>query len=110
MLKSLSGAASPMSARADDPLEELASQETFMDRVAVLRRLRPRPEIWFSYETWTYLLAMFFEGLLGEHHMLWSFEELVIGLRDVNKSLNDTITTDTIAVVRRPIGGKRRVE
>jgi hypothetical protein len=46
-----------------DPLQELAAQETFEDRVAKLRNLGPRSHVDFPFESWTVFLALFFEGV-----------------------------------------------
>jgi hypothetical protein len=74
-----------------DPLQELAAQETFKDRVAALRNLGPRSHVDFPLERLTVFLAMCFEGLLGNTYMPVSFGDLVIQLRAVNQSLYDTI-------------------
>ncbi|KNG47790.1 stomatin family protein [Stemphylium lycopersici] len=45
----------------DDPLQELAAQGTFEDRVAMLHNCGPRSQIDFPFERWTISLALFFE-------------------------------------------------
>lgn len=75
----------------DDPLEELAVQGTFKDRVAKLYNSGPRSQVDFPLETWIVLLALFFEGLLGDTCMPCSFGDLVIQLRAANESLYNPI-------------------
>jgi hypothetical protein len=75
----------------EDPLQEIAAQETFEDRVAKLRNLGPRSHVDFPFESWTVFLALFFEGLLGDSYMPTPFEDLVSKLRVANQSLYDTI-------------------
>jgi hypothetical protein len=74
----------------EDPLQELAAQGTFEDRVAMLHDLGPRSHIDFPFEGWTISLALFFEGLLGDTYMPFPFEDLVDRLRAVNRPLYDT--------------------
>ena len=75
----------------EDPLQELAAQETFEDRVAMLHNLGPRSHIDFPFKAWTISLALFFEGLLGDTYMPFRFKDLVDRLRAINRPLYDTV-------------------
>jgi hypothetical protein len=75
----------------EDPLQELAAQETFEDRVAMLHNLGPRSHIDFPFKAWTISLALFFEGLLGDTYMPFPFKDLVDRLRAINRPLYDTV-------------------
>lgn len=85
--------ASPGAAQSpfEDPLQKLAAQANFEDRVAMFHNLGPRSHVEFPLESWTISLALFFEGLLGDAYMPFPFEVLVNNLRTVNQSLYDTI-------------------
>jgi hypothetical protein len=85
--------ASPGTAQSpfEDPLQKLAAQANFEDRVAMFHNLGPRSHVEFPLESWTISLALFFEGLLGDAYMPFPFEVLVNNLRAVNQSLYDTI-------------------
>jgi hypothetical protein len=75
----------------NDPLQELAAQGTFKDRVAMLYNCGPRSKIDFPLETLTVSLSLFFEGLLGDTYMPFPFENMVSKLRSANQPLYDSI-------------------
>jgi hypothetical protein len=75
----------------DDPLQELAAQGTFQDRVAMLHNCGPRSQIDFPFERWTISLALFFEGLLGDTYMPFPFKDMVTRLRATNQPLYDSV-------------------
>jgi hypothetical protein len=75
----------------NDPLQELAAQGTFKDRVTMLYNCGPRSKIDFPLETLTISLSLFFEGLLGDTYMPFPFENMVSKLRSANQPLYDSI-------------------
>lgn len=75
----------------EDPLQKLADQANFEDRVALFHDSGPRSHVEFPLERWTISLALFFEGLLGDAYMPFPFEVLVNKLRTVNQTLYDTV-------------------
>ncbi|KAL5399460.1 hypothetical protein PMIN03_012676 [Paraphaeosphaeria minitans] len=75
----------------DDPLQKLAAQGSFENRVAMLHNCGPRSQIDFPLERLTIFLALFFEGLLGDTYMPLPFDELVVRLRAANQSLYDAV-------------------
>ncbi|KAL5371290.1 hypothetical protein DPSP01_014372 [Paraphaeosphaeria sporulosa] len=75
----------------DDPLQELAAQQSFENRVAMLHNCGPISQIDFPLERWTIFLALFFEGLLGDTYMPLPFDELVVRLRAANQPLYDAV-------------------
>ncbi|KAF1828136.1 hypothetical protein BDW02DRAFT_652237 [Decorospora gaudefroyi] len=91
LIKRLTASSGVTPSPLEDPLQELAAQETFEDRVARLNNLGPRSHIDFPLERWTISLALFFEGLLGDTYIPLPFEDLVNRLRDANQSLYDTV-------------------
>jgi hypothetical protein len=91
LIKRLTASSGVTPSPLEDPLQELAAQGTFEDRVARLNNLGPRSHIDFPLERWTISLALFFEGLLGDTYMPFLFEDLVNRLRDANQSLYDTV-------------------
>jgi hypothetical protein len=74
-----------------DPLQELAAQESFKDRVAMLRNCDPTSQTDFTLETWTISLALLFEGLLGDSYMPCSFADMVAGFRVSYQSLYEPL-------------------
>jgi hypothetical protein len=92
LIARLTASASATQSPLNDPLQELAAQKTFQNRVAMLHNCGPRSQIEFPLKRWTVLLALFFEGLLGEAHMPFPFNELVIRLRSANQPLYDFVT------------------
>jgi hypothetical protein len=105
LIKKLTTSSDGTKSSHNDPLEDLAAQGSFKDRVAKLYDSGPRSQVDFPLETWTVLLALFFEGLLGDTYMPCSFENLVIRLRDANEALYDPI-----AVVAEQSSVERGVE
>jgi hypothetical protein len=91
LIKRLTASSGVTPSPLEDPLQELATQGTFEDRVARLNNLGPRSHIDFPLERWTISLALFFEGLLGDTYMPFLFEDLVKRLRHANQSLYDTV-------------------
>jgi hypothetical protein len=91
LIKSRTASSGVTQSLLEDPLQELAAKGTFKDRVAMLHNLGPRSRIDFPPETLTIYLALFFEGLLGDIYMPFSFKDLVDRLRAVNQPLYDTI-------------------
>lgn len=73
-----------------DALQDLAAKKTFEDRVAALYHTGPSMHINFPIERLTIFLALFFEGLLGNSYMPFSFKDLVNRLRTVNSLLYNT--------------------
>jgi hypothetical protein len=72
----------------EDPFPEFASQSTFKDRMLVFRKSRSRLKPQFTYDTWTIILAVFFEGLLAEVGMPFPFKDMVVRLRAINEPLS----------------------
>jgi hypothetical protein len=104
LITTLTASAGATQSPLDDPLQDLAAQGTFEDRVAMLHTCGPRSQIHFPLERWSISLALFFEGLLGDTYMPFPFKDLVIRLRAANQSLYDSV-----AAVSDCISGERDV-
>ncbi|KAF2023779.1 hypothetical protein EK21DRAFT_94639 [Setomelanomma holmii] len=75
----------------NDPLQELAAQRTFEDRVIRFHSFGPRSHTDFPLEGLTISLALFFEGLLDANFMPVAFVDLVHRLRAASQPLYETI-------------------
>ncbi|KAJ6284343.1 hypothetical protein J3E71DRAFT_377966 [Bipolaris maydis] len=75
----------------EDLIQKLADQANFEDRVALFHHSGSRSHVEFPPQILTISLALFFEGLLGDAYMPFSFKVLVNKLRTVNQTLYDTI-------------------
>jgi hypothetical protein len=85
----INGVASPVGSSKlplDDPRRVLARQQSFDERIAAFRSLGLVSQPHFTFDRWTIFLAMFFEGLLGDTYMPFSFGGMVDGLRAANEA------------------------
>ena len=74
----------------EDLLQRLADQANFENRVAMFHDSRPRSRMDFPLQDLAISLALFFEGLLGNAYMPFTFKVLANKLRAVNQSVYDT--------------------
>ncbi|KAF3032318.1 hypothetical protein E8E12_001862 [Didymella heteroderae] len=65
----------------EDPLPKFTAEKTAEDRLRVFRVLRAQMQPPYSFDTWTIVLALLFEGLLPHVGNPSSFEDMVRRLR-----------------------------